>query len=104
MYIYHIESFFANIPLQEAIENVCRHVYQQCDPPKYSIEIFIKLLQIAYGGYFFNKGKLCCQIDGVAMGSPLGPTLAIFFLALLENQFMTTNFDFLTCSLRQICR
>ena len=29
------------------------------------------------------------------MGSPLGPTLAIFYLAQFENQFINTNFYFL---------
>ena len=48
----------------------------------------------ACGGYFLNKGKLYCQIDGVTMESPLRPTLA-FFLAQLKNRFMNTNFDFL---------
>ena len=31
------------------------------------------------------KDKLYTQIDGVAMGSPLGPTLANFFLAHFET-------------------
>ena len=48
---------------------------------------FKKLPLIATGGYFLHSGKLCCQIDGVTMESPLGRTLAIFF-AHLENLFM----------------
>ena len=32
------------------------------------------------------KDKLYTQIDGVAMGNPLGPTLANFFLADLETK------------------
>ena len=58
---------------------VCNNVYQQHSPPIYSKETFKKLLQIATGGYFVHRGKLYCQIDGVTMGSPLGPTLAIFY-------------------------
>ena len=30
--------------------------------------------------YFFYDGKLCQQVDGVAMRYPLGPTLANIFL------------------------
>ena len=30
------------------------------------------------------EGSLYCQVDGVTMGSPLGPTLANFFLAHFE--------------------
>ena len=44
--------------------------------------------QIATGGYFLHRRKLYCQIDGVKMGSPLGPTFVIFLGAHLENQFM----------------
>ena len=46
-----------------------------------------------------SKGNLYSHLDGVTMGSPLGPTFAIFFLALLEKQFMNTYFEFFTCSL-----
>ena len=35
---YDVESLLTNIPLQETIENDCKHVYKQ-NPPKYSIEI-----------------------------------------------------------------
>ena len=68
---------------------VCNYVHQQHSPPRYSKDTFIKLLQIATGGYFLHRVKLYCQINGVTMGSPLGPTLANFFsVAHLENQFM----------------
>ena len=56
---------------------------------------FKKLLEIAAGGYFLYRNKLYCQIDGVTMGSPLGPTLANFFLAHFENIFMSENLEFL---------
>ena len=72
-------SLFTNIPLNEAIDIVCNYVYQQHSPPKYSKETLKKLHQIATGGYFLHGEKLCCQFDGVTMGSPLGPTLANFF-------------------------
>ena len=75
---YDIVSLFANIPLNETIDIVCNYVYQQHSPPRYSRETFKKLLQIAPGGCFFHRGKPYCQIDGVTMGSLLGPTLAIF--------------------------
>ena len=49
-------------------------------------EIFIKLLRLATQGQFLYKDILYKQIDGVTMGSPLGPTIANFFLANLENR------------------
>ena len=48
--------------------------------------IFVKLLRLACKGLFFYKDCLYKQIDGVAMGSPLGPTLANFFLAHIETK------------------
>ena len=76
---YDVISLFTNISLNETIDIVCNYVYQQLSPPKYSKETIKKLLQIVTGGYFLHRGKLYCQIDGVTMGSPLGPTLAICF-------------------------
>ena len=51
-------------------------------------EIFIKLLRLATQGQFFYKDILYKQIDGVTMGSPLGPKIANFFLANLENRIL----------------
>ena len=48
--------------------------------------IFVKLLRLACEGLFFYKDCLYKQIDGVAMGSPLGPTIANFFLAHIETK------------------
>ena len=74
---YDVISLFINIPLNETMDIVCIYVYQRHSPPKYSKATFNKLLLIATGGYYHRRGKLCCHIDGVTMGSPLGPTLAI---------------------------
>ena len=83
---YDIVSLFTNIPLKETIEIVCDYVYQQEACPEYPKATFKKLLQIATGGYFLHEGKLYCQIDGVTMGSPLGPTLAKNFPSSFRKQ------------------
>ena len=101
---YDVESLLTNIPLQETIEDVCKHVCQQNDPPKYPNEIFRMLLEIATGGYFLNKCKLYCQIVLPNWWYSNRKSLRInigFFLAQLENQFMYTNLDFL---LAHYCR
>ena len=49
---------------------------------------FEKLLTIATGGLFMHQDKIYTQTDGVAMGNPLGPTLANFFLAHLETTIL----------------
>ena len=43
------------------------------------------------------------QIDGVAMGSPLGPTLANAFLCFHEQIWLNECPDELTCILQNIC-
>ena len=48
---------------------------------------FIKLMKLATQGMFLYLGELFKQIDRVAMGSPLGPTLA----DLVNKLFKKTN-------------
>lgn len=92
---YDVVSLFTNIPLKKTIDIICDYVYSSSNSkPSYSRQTFKRLLEIATGGYFLYKGKLFCQVDGVTMGSPLGPTFANIFLAHFENQFMKTCLDF----------
>ena len=88
---YDVVSLFTNIPLNETIDIVCNYEYQQHSPPKYSKETIRKLLQIATGGYFLHRGKPYCQIDGVTMGSPLGPTLANFFCSSRKSVYSSAR-------------
>ena len=76
---YDVVSEFTNISMNETIYIVWNYVYQQHSPTKYYKETFKKLLQITTAGYFLHRGKPCCHIDGVAMGSQLGPTLSNIF-------------------------
>ena len=55
---------------------------------------FIKLMKLTTQEMFLCNGELFKQIDGVAMGSPLGPTLANFFLANLENKLLNKTNGF----------
>ena len=64
---------------------------------------FIKLMKLATQGMFLYNGELFKQIDGVAMGSPLGPTLANFFLANLENKLLYKTNGFYPKNLFTIC-
>ena len=45
-------------------------------------------MRLATQGLFLFKDTLYKQIDGVTMGCPLGPTLANFFMAHMENQLL----------------
>ena len=50
-----------------------------------------EVCQLATERMFLYRDKLYMQIDGVAMGSPLGPTLANFFLAHIESKIFAEH-------------
>ena len=84
---FDVTSLFTNIPLTETIDLVVERLYSEKSNrvPPVDRKVFKKLLQIATGGIFMYKDKFYKQVDGVAMGSPLGPSLANFFLGHIEE-------------------
>ena len=90
---HHLVSFdvtlFTNVLLCETIEIITEKIYSDktCTLPIRK-EHFTELLGIATQGMFLYKNKLYQLIDGIAMGSPLGPTLANFFLATVETKLL----------------
>jgi len=54
-------------------------------------------------GFFMYKNKLYKQIDGVTLGSPLGPILADFFLGYLEKICCQLKIKSLMCYLNCMC-
>ena len=82
-----VKSLFVNITLEEIID-VCRDSLFSNDAKVNNINRtdFEKLLRAALQNNFFNfERKIYKQIDGVAMGSHLGLTLANAFLCLHEQ-------------------
>ena len=76
-----VESFFTNIPLDETVENCINNFFSNNNTVNDFIKEDLKeLFKFAsYESFFtFNK-EYCCQLDDVAMGSPLGLTLANAF-------------------------
>ena len=82
-----VESLFTNIPLEETIKICCDSLYKNQELLRnISKNQFEKLLRAALSNnYFLFDGSIYQQIDGVAMGSPLGPSLANAFLAHYEQ-------------------
>ena len=72
---FHVESLFTNIPLEETIKICCDSLYKNqellCNISKNQFE------------------KLLRATLGVAMGSPLGPSLANAFLAHYEQIWLS---------------
>lgn len=90
---FDVESLFTNIPLREVIDLACEKVYGAESIPPFEKRHFKKLLEYATAGEFLYKDRLFRQIDGVAMGSPLAPTLANLFMAQLESQWHSERFS-----------
>ena len=85
-----IDSLFTNIPLDETTVICINQLSENTD----TIEGFTKselkqLLCLATKeSYFIFHGLLYKQTDGVAMGSPLGPSLASAFVSYHEKNWL----------------
>ena len=85
-----VDSLFTNILLDETIDVCVNQLFENTD----TVEGFKKselkqlLCLAAKEFYFIINGLLYKQIDGVAMGSPLGPSLANAFLSYYEKNWL----------------
>ena len=85
---FDIQSLFTNIPLDETIEFVCNFYLIKRGKLKACLKNMQKKLltnAVKSSTFMFND-VYYKQVDGVAMGSPLGPTLANLFLVYYESK------------------
>ena len=79
---YDVSSLFTNVPVDETIESITERAFENdWFNREHDLNItksdLIELLRIATKNQLFQfEGKLYEQVDGVAMGSPLGPLMA----------------------------
>ena len=85
-----VESLFTNIPLKETVNNCVSDLHNKnLYNGKLNKSDLFKLLETATSeSSFIFDFLLYKQIDGVAMGSPLGPTLANAFLCHYEKEWL----------------
>ena len=80
----NVDSLFTNVPVEETIKIITQYVYNHdhLQPLKIPKTILIELLKSCTMKSPFRSpdGKLFLQKDGIAMGSPLGPTFAGFYM------------------------
>ena len=87
------DLLFTNIPLDETIDICVNEFFENTD----TVEGFTKselkqLLCLATKeSYFIFKGLLYKQIDGVALGSPLGSSFATAFLSYHERNWLNKD-------------
>ena len=82
-----VESLFTNIPLEETIKNCVNDLFSNnFYNGKLSRKDLYELPKLATTeSSFIFDNKLCKQIDGLAMGSPLVSTLTNAFLCHYEK-------------------
>ena len=90
MATFDIESFFTNIPLQETIDLCVENLFQdRTRVDNLSKDSFRELLtRIKSESLILFDQQFYKQHDGVAMGSPLGPTLSNVFLCYHEKNWL----------------
>ena len=87
MISFDVKSLFTNVPLEETIDIILNKIYDEkkieTNIPR---NIMKDLLYLCTKHVHFTySGKLYTQIDGVAIGSLLGPHLANMFMISLEE-------------------
>ena len=90
MVSFDIESLYTNIPLKETIEICINKIFNNTNTfLNFDKKQFKSLLETITNNTFFTfNNKLYQQIDGIAMGSPIAPTLANIFLCQFENEWL----------------
>ena len=97
MISFDVKSLFINVPLDETIETILQKLYVE-KKIKTSIPkpILKEVLSLCTKHLHFRfNGEIYIQIDGVAMGSPLGPLLAHIFKISLEEKVLPTVYNYL---------
>ena len=88
LYSFDVKSLFTSVPLNEVID-ICADTLYSLENPTLKRNNFVRLMRLATEEVEFSfNNTLYRQIDGIAMGSPLGPTLANIFMGYLEYRIL----------------
>ena len=91
MVSYDVCSLFTNVPLKETIDIILNKLFPSEDSVfnGFNLISFKKMLELSVmDTHFIFNNAVFKQIDGMAMGSPLGPTFANIFMCHLEELFL----------------
>ena len=87
---FDVSSLFTNIPLEETLDLAVKHIFENNSELKITCEELKELFVFSTSktNYIFD-GVIYNQIDRIAMGSPLAPTLANLFMGYNEGKWLT---------------
>ena len=92
MVSYDVCSLYTNIPLKETIEISVEKIFENNPHIKITKDELKNLFYFATSKTHFQfEGSMYDQIDGIAMGSPLAPTLANMFMGFHEEKWLNSN-------------
>lgn len=86
-----VNSLYTNIPHETARWVVQNVLDKRCDlfPPTHFL---MDLLEIVLEkNYFVQENRFFLQVNGVAMGSPIAPSIANLYMASLEEQYVLNS-------------
>ena len=92
---YDIKSLYTNVPLDQVIKDITDTVYADTASSRFFIDsgipkrVLKNILKLCSESIFLYKGMVYKQRDGVAMGSPLAPLLANWFVATVEDRILS---------------
>ena len=87
MVSFDVASLFTNVPLEKTIEIILKRIYINegitTDISKQEMKELLN--HCTKSVHFTFNNETYIQVDGVTMGSPLGPVLAIIFMVEFET-------------------
>ena len=90
MVSFDVCSLFTNIPLNETIDLAVNLIFEKKENLKITKKELTELFIFATAKtYFLFNGIIYDQVDGIAMGSPLAPTLANLFMGYHETNWLS---------------
>ena len=90
---FDVTGLFTNVPLTDTIKICSSTLYEDSTTlttPPIPQKVFIEQMEYATSSVEFTfNNKMYRQIDGVAMGSPLGPAFANIFVGFYEEKLFS---------------
>ena len=84
-----VESLFTNVPVEKTIDIIIERVYRSALPNLDIPEDVLRSMLVTCtmeAPFLSHRGELFRQVDGVAMGSPLGVLFANMYMAWVEER------------------